>query len=196
MPGRHPMATLVHNGCTTAICTLPCVARVSPFHVPPVVLCANLDGAGKGGASYDRNADLAWMPQMVPNGKVAAAAARCPLGTSRPQISGFEICALSKLEDKNQNAARDPDSHLASGASRPFVETYRALLPRAISKLPGGGLQGGSILNVSDESQHLKFDMIIQHQVGAAVLSSRWVWTTVLTYDHPAPGGCCCSQQQ
>eukprot|EP00983_Pelagomonas_calceolata_P070048 1150614-Pelagomonas_calceolata.AAC.1 len=31
--------------------------------------------------------------------------------------------------------------------------------------------------------------MIIQHQVGAAVLSSRWVWTTVLTYDHPAPSG-------
>uniref|UniRef100_A0A7S3RAN3 SUMO-activating enzyme subunit n=1 Tax=Dunaliella tertiolecta TaxID=3047 RepID=A0A7S3RAN3_DUNTE len=50
------------------------------------------------------------------------------------------------------------------GLEEDEVETYRALLPRAISKLPGGGLQGGSILNVSDESQHLKFDMIIQHQ--------------------------------
>ncbi|KAF5837889.1 hypothetical protein DUNSADRAFT_3722 [Dunaliella salina] len=50
------------------------------------------------------------------------------------------------------------------GLEEDEVASYRSMLPRAISKLPGGGLQGGSILNVSDESQHLKFDMIIQHQ--------------------------------
>ena len=45
------------------------------------------------------------------------------------------------------------------------VERNQALLPCTLANLPGGGLQGGSILNVSDESQQLHFDMIIQHQV-------------------------------
>jgi len=47
------------------------------------------------------------------------------------------------------------------------VDTYCALLPRPLAKLPGGGLQSGSILNVSDESQHFKVDVIIQHRVGS-----------------------------
>jgi len=41
----------------------------------------------------------------------------------------------------------------------------RALLPRALAALPGGGLVHGSILSVGDQGQAVDFEVIISHQV-------------------------------
>ena len=46
----------------------------------------------------------------------------------------------------------------------------RALLPRALASLPGGGVVGGTILEVKDQSQALDFEVIIAHQVGGGAV--------------------------
>ena len=51
------------------------------------------------------------------------------------------------------------------GLEEDEVEANAALLPRALALLPGGGLGHGSILNVSDESQHFSVELIISHRV-------------------------------
>lgn len=45
------------------------------------------------------------------------------------------------------------------------VEFYRGLLPRLLSQLPGGGLANGSILEVGDQEQHFKAQLIMSHRV-------------------------------
>lgn len=45
------------------------------------------------------------------------------------------------------------------------VEAYKALLPKALADLPGGGLKSGSVVMVDDYSQALTLNLHISHQV-------------------------------
>lgn len=47
----------------------------------------------------------------------------------------------------------------------PQVALYRSLLPRALAELPGGGLGGGSILEVTDQEQHFRAQLVLAHRV-------------------------------
>jgi ubiquitin-like 1-activating enzyme E1 B len=51
------------------------------------------------------------------------------------------------------------------GLDEEEAEDSRALLPRFLSKLPGGGLVHGTIVSVQDQAQSLDFELIISHQV-------------------------------
>lgn len=46
-----------------------------------------------------------------------------------------------------------------------LVEENMALLPYPMVKLPGGGLKNGSIMEVQDQLQNFKVEIIISHQV-------------------------------
>ncbi len=51
------------------------------------------------------------------------------------------------------------------GLEEDEVEANRALLPRHLADLPGGGLRHGSIVTVQDQSQHFHVEVIVSHQV-------------------------------
>ena len=55
----------------------------------------------------------------------------------------------------------------APPSTGPQVAMYRALLPRPLAALPGGGLVGGSIVEVSDQEQQFKAQLVLAHRVGA-----------------------------
>jgi ubiquitin-like 1-activating enzyme E1 B len=44
------------------------------------------------------------------------------------------------------------------------VTFYRSLLPRPLASLPGGGLVNGSIVEVSDQEQQFKAQLVISHR--------------------------------
>ncbi|KAL4446285.1 hypothetical protein ABPG77_003092 [Micractinium sp. CCAP 211/92] len=50
------------------------------------------------------------------------------------------------------------------GLEEDEVEFYRGMLPRPLSQLPSGGLANGSILEVGDQEQHFKAQLIISHR--------------------------------
>lgn len=49
--------------------------------------------------------------------------------------------------------------------TRPQVALYRSLLPRTLGALPGGGLAGGSVLEVSDHEQRLTAHLLLEQRV-------------------------------
>ena len=49
------------------------------------------------------------------------------------------------------------------------VERNQTLLPMLLAELPGGGLKDGTVVVVSDQSQHINFDLIIAHRVSSGV---------------------------
>lgn len=58
-----------------------------------------------------------------------------------------------------------PLAHPPPPGSAPQVEQFAALLPRALCALPGGGLVGGCIVDVSDQQQQLKLQLVLEHRV-------------------------------
>jgi hypothetical protein len=57
------------------------------------------------------------------------------------------------------------DYNAGEGVDEDEAADSRALLPRTLAALPGGGVVAGTILEVVDESQALNFEIVIAHQV-------------------------------
>jgi len=45
------------------------------------------------------------------------------------------------------------------------VAMYRSLLPRTLAQLPGGGCIQGSILEIGDQEQQFKAQLVLSHRV-------------------------------
>lgn len=75
-----------------------------------------------------------------------------------------------------------------------LVEENTALLPYPMVKLPGGGLKNGSIMEVQDQFQNFKVEIIISHQVGNILIQfillyAVTVWQALI---HPVKGEWIC----
>ncbi len=62
------------------------------------------------------------------------------------------------------------------GLEEDEVEMYQRLLSRPLCELPGGGLRGGSIVAVKDETQCFNLELIITHKVGDVSHACRVSW--------------------
>lgn len=78
------------------------------------------------------------------------------------------------------------------------VAFNRSLLPRTLAALPGGGLVHGSIVEVSDQEQQFKAQLVISHRVRGVgpALEAHGLHVTrspchqMLAQQPAAPGSC------
>lgn len=69
------------------------------------------------------------------------------------------------------------------------VAFYRSLLPRPLAALPGGGLVHGSIVEVSDQEQQFKAQLVISHRVRVPGAGRRML-SSLPWHRHAGPNCC------